>query len=66
MDVKVKDLVLLEERDNIVYFVSGVKMYRLDLGSKMFKVHGFVVKSDRLKLVEVRNQTRSILYRSSD
>lgn len=27
---------------------------------------GFTIKNDRFKLIEVRNQTRSILYKSGD
>jgi hypothetical protein len=49
-----------------VYFVSGIKIYRLDLANKIFKAHGFVVKSDRFKFIEIRNQTRSLLYKSND
>ncbi len=50
-EVKVTNMVLVEERDNIVFFLSGIKIYRLDLANKIFKVHGFVVKNDRFKFV---------------
>lgn len=65
-DVKPIELKLLEEKDKVAYFLGGVKIFRLDFNAKILKAHSFTVKNDRFKLVEVRNQTRSILYKSGE